>query len=164
MGGRGWHLVSWDLKNDSYEDVTGVDALAADWRLDSFFFKHINADNSPDAAQQAWKGEVCFDLLEFTKFNESAVRTASFSDITGVEEINSANDAIKVITDIDNITVFADTDIATIDIYSIAGAKVITANPLTMRTSLPLSNLESGLYIVSITTVDGSSLTKKFIK
>ena len=161
---RGWHLISWDLKNDSYEDFTGVDALAADWRLDSFFFKHINTDNTPDAPQQAWKGEVCFDLLEFTKFNESAVRTASFSDITGVEEINSANDAIKVITDIDNITVFADTDIATIDIYSIAGAKVITANPLTMRTSLPLSNLESGLYIVSITTVDGSSLTKKFIK
>lgn len=161
---RGWHMIAWDLKNDSYEHFTGTDALEADWRLDSFFFKHLNTDDNPGVPQQAWKGEVCFDLLEFTKFNDSAVRTATLDDITGVEAVNSSDFDVKVVAGNGDITVTSSKEIASVEIYSVAGVRVLDAQPSATSATLSTSQLSNGVYIINVIADGGVKVTRKFVK
>ena len=90
---RGWKLVVWDLKNDSYTDFTGTDKLTANWRLDSFFLSHVEETG----VEKAWGGDLYFDNLEFNKWDTTATRTAKLDDVkvptTAVEEIGFDNNA-----------------------------------------------------------------------
>ena len=161
---RGWSMISWDLLNDEYEHFTGTDVLAADWRLDSFFFKHKNTDGNPDVPQQAWKGEINIDLLEFTKFDNSAIRTASFDDITGVDAIAAKSGAIKLKAAGGVLTVNSPSAIAHVEVYSVAGMVVLGAAPMTTSATLSLEALPKGVYVVRVSATDGTSATAKFVK
>lgn len=161
---RGWSMISWDLLNDEYEHFTGTDVLAADWRLDSFFFKHKNTDGNPDVPQQAWKGEINIDLLEFTKFDNSAIRTASFDDITGVDAIAAKSGAIKLKAAGGVLTVNSPSAISHVEVYSVAGMEVLGAAPMTTSATLSLEALPKGVYVVRVSATDGTSATAKFVK
>lgn len=89
---RGWQLVVWDLTNDPYIKFANTDELTAKWRLDSFYFKHEWTDEEDDTVPyQQWDGVIYFDELQFNKWDNTAVQTATIDDITlpevGVESI-----------------------------------------------------------------------------
>ncbi|MDD6141248.1 MAG: T9SS type A sorting domain-containing protein, partial [Bacteroidales bacterium] len=147
-----WHLMTWDLQNDSYEAFTGTDELAADWRFDSFIIRHQNTDNDPSAAPQAWSGDIYFDSMEFNKFDSEAVRNAKIDDITissGAVGTIDAN-AIRVYRSGNTINVAAPTAINAIDVYNAAGTKVASAAPATGTTAINISDFARGLYIVNV--------------
>lgn len=90
---RGWNLFTWDFKNDEYYHFTGTEELVPSgrWRFDSFTLKHEDTDpDDEEVPFQAWEGQIGFNSLEFTKWDNTATRTASINDIVlpgSVEDI-----------------------------------------------------------------------------
>lgn len=161
---RGWHLVTWDLTNDSYQDFTGSDVLGDAWRLDSFFLKHLKTDASDTTTPyQEWKGEIYFDLLTFSKFDNSAVRTASINDIVGVEDIADASNDIVIIANNGVLSIKATTEISSVKVYNAAGLLVVSATPNSESTTISTEDLTNGLYIVKAIAGDEVK-TGKFVK
>lgn len=162
---RGWKHVAWDLANDPYLAFTGADELTGDWRLDSFFLTHQNTDNTPDVPQQAWEGVILFDNLEFNKFDASAVRTASISDIElpqgGIQQ--NGCDGISVIRAGQTLKISADGNIANVEIYNASGSKVISTSPNSGNAEIQLGGLGNGVYIAKV-TADNAAKTVKFVK
>ena len=158
---RGWHLMIWDLANDTYQDFTGTDELGDNWRLDSFFLKHEKTD-AADASvpYQAWKGEICFNQLQFVKLDNTAVRKAKLEDFSGVEAVKVADGGIVVVALGNAVSVNADGVIRTIDIYNTAGVRVASATPGTTGAVLATDNLVGGLYVVRVVTDLGSKTVK----
>lgn len=96
---RGWTLITWDIANDPYQQIVTASAISAinQWRFDSFYFKHEATDADDESTPyQAWSGEVLFNSLEYNKWDNTAIQTASISDITlptnGIEDINSVDE------------------------------------------------------------------------
>ena len=162
---RGWHLMTWDLQNDSYEAFTGTDELAADWRFDSFIIRHQNTDNDPSAAPQAWSGDIYFDSMEFNKFDSEAVRNAKIDDITIVSGAVGTIDAnaIRVYRSGNVINVAAPSAINVVDIYNAAGTKVASAAPATGVAAINISDFARGLYIVNV-KVGNATKSVKIVK
>lgn len=162
---RGWKHVAWDLANDPYLAFTGADELTGDWRLDSFFLTHQNTDNTPDVPQQSWEGVILFDELEFNKFDASAVRTASISDIElpqgGIQQ--NGCDGISVIRAGQTLKISADGNIANVEIYNASGSKVISTSPNSGNAEIQLGGLGNGVYIAKV-TADNAAKTVKFVK
>lgn len=162
---RGWNLVVWDLKNEEYGHFTGEDALAEDWRFDSFFMKHENTDADPNVPQQAWKGSINLDKFEFNKFDNAAVRTAKIDDIqigsSAVEELGV--EALSIVKSANVLTVSAPVEVEVIDVFNAAGVRVMSLAPAAQLTEVALNGLERGVYIVN---VKAGSLVKtvKFVK
>lgn len=162
---RGWHLMTWDLQNDSYEAFTGTDELAADWRFDSFIIRHQNTDNDPSAAPQAWSGDIYFDSMEFNKFDSEAVRNAKIDDITiesGAVGTIDAN-AIRVYRSGNVINVAAPSAINVVDVYNAAGTKVASSAPATGVAAINISDFARGLYIVNV-KVGNATKSVKIVK
>lgn len=95
---RGWKLVTWDLANDPFQHFTGEATEMSQWRFDSFLIKHEWTDEDDDSVPfQAWTGEIIFNSLEYNKWDNNAIQTASISDIalpsSGVELINNDDNA-----------------------------------------------------------------------
>ena len=151
---RGWKHVAWDLANDPYLAFTGEDELTGDWRLDSFFLTHQNTDNTPDVPQQ-----------EFNKFDASAVRTASISDIElplgGIQQ--NGCESISVIRAGQTLKISADGNIANVEIYNASGSKVISTSPNSGNAEIQLGGLGNGVYIAKV-TADNAAKTVKFVK
>ena len=162
---RGWKHVAWDLANDPYLAFTGEDELTGDWRLDSFFLTHQNTDNTPDVPQQSWEGVILFDELEFNKFDASAVRTASISDIElplgGIQQ--NGCESISVIRAGQTLKISADGNIANVEIYNASGSKVISTSPNSGNAEIQLGGLGNGVYIAKV-TADNAAKTVKFVK
>ena len=162
---RGWHLMTWDLQNDSYEAFTGTDELAADWRFDSFIIRHQNTDNDPSATPQAWSGDIYFDSMEFNKFDSEAVRNAKIDDITIVSGAVGTIDAnaIRVYRSGNVINVAAPSAINVVDIYNAAGTKVASSAPATGVAAINISDFARGLYIVNV-KVGNATKSVKIVK
>lgn len=110
---RGWKLYTWDLTNDSYSDFTGTDVLSSLWRLDSFLLQHLKCEEG-DPEYQQWSGDIYFDNLEFSKWDNTATRKASLEDIT----IPSTSSIEEIGTD-ENVPV---------EYYNLQGVRVINPN------------------------------------
>lgn len=162
---RGWKHVAWDMANDPYSAFTGEDELNGIWRIDSFFLTHLNTDNTPDVPQQAWEGVLLFDNLEFNRFDESAVRTASINDIElpqgGVGQLGA--DAITVIRSGSVLKVAAGENIVAVDVYSISGVNVISVAPQSNDAEISIDALVGGVYVAKIATGNAVK-TVKFVK
>lgn len=81
---RGWGLYTWELLKDDYKHFTGDQVMGASgtWRFDSFTLSHEDTD--PDDEEipfQAWQGNIGFNSLEYSKWDNNATRTAQLSDI-----------------------------------------------------------------------------------
>lgn len=161
---RGWHLVYWDLANEKYQHFTGSDELGDLWRLDSFFLKHERTDEDDDTVPyQQWRGEICFNKLEFTKFDNNAERKAQLSDMDGVETIN-ADETDIVVKNVDGaIKVKAVRDITSVNVYNALGVLVASVAPNGTSAVIATDNFAEGLYLVNV-VADGSSRTVKIVK
>ena len=133
--------------------------------MDSFFLTHQNTDNTPDVPQQSWEGVILFDELEFNKFDASAVRTASISDIElplgGIQQ--NGCESISVIRAGQTLKISADGNIANVEIYNASGSKVISTSPNSGNAEIQLGGLGNGVYIAKV-TADNAAKTVKFVK
>jgi polyhydroxybutyrate depolymerase len=63
-----------------------------------------------------------------------------------------------------SITIQCSEIISSVDIYSITGAVAFSASVDAASIELNTANLDAGLYIAGIRTIDGSVVTKRFVK
>lgn len=81
---RGWNLYTWELMKDEYSHFTGDQIMGekGNWRYDSFTLKHEDTDpDDEEVPFQAWSGTIGFNSLEYSKWDETATRTASLTDV-----------------------------------------------------------------------------------
>ena len=154
---RGWHLVSWNLASDEYQHFTGTDEIADKWRFDSFFLKHEKAP------EQAWKGEIYFNQMQFVKFDNTAVRKAVLHDFSSVETLKSADGGIVVRSLGDVVSVKADGNIRSVNVYNASGAMVASATPAGQTAMVATGNLAGGVYFVNV-VADGGIKTVKIVR
>ena len=154
---RGWHLVSWNLASDEYQHFTGTDEIADKWRFDSFFLKHEKAP------EQAWKGEIYFNQMQFVKFDDTAVRKAVLHDFSSVETLKSADGGIVVRSLGDVVSVKADGNIRSVNVYNASGAMVASATPAGQTAMVATGNLAGGVYFVNV-VADGGIKTVKIVR
>ena len=155
---RGWKHVKWDMKNDPYVAFTGVDQLTGIWYFDSFFLTHEYTDpDDEEITQQAWRGTLYFDELQFIKAG-TGERTAQLTDVTIPESgVDNAMLSRTIISrNGDNITI---ANARGIDIYSISGAKVARS----LGDRINVGNLNAGVYLVRA-TIDGKCVVAKIVK
>ena len=154
---RGWHLVSWNLASDEYQHFTGTDEIADKWRFDSFFLKHEKAP------EQAWKGEIYFNQMQFVKFDDTAVRKAVLHDFSSVETLKSADGGIVVRSLGAVVSVKADGNIRSVNVYNASGAMVASATPAGQTAMVATGNLAGGVYFVNV-VADGGIKTVKIVR
>lgn len=58
------------------------------------------------------------------------------------------------------INIKTEKEIKSIEIYSVLGNKILTSN----QNSINVSNLQNGMYLINVNTIDGAIITKRFIK
>ena len=162
---RGWKHVAWDMTNDPYRAFTGDDELTGNWRIDSFFLTHENTDNTPGVPQQAWSGVIRFDNLEFNKFDTNATRTATLDDIElptgGIGQVSG--NSISVVSTDAVLKISASETIKAVDVYNVAGAKVISVAPASGNAEISLDALAGGVYIAKV-VAGNDAKTIKFVK
>lgn len=158
---RGWDIMTWQMNDDSYVDLSGTDKLTGKWMFDSFFIKHEDTGDDEEIPQQAWTGSLRFDDLKYVKYDNNAVQTATLEDIGAVEGVNDVTDII-ITQNNGNISVTSKSDIANVAIYSVSGEQVIEKAPNTTYCNISTGNLVKGVYIIKIKSETGAK-TKKVI-
>ena len=146
------------MKNDPYVAFTGVDQLTGIWYFDSFFLTHEYTDpDDEEIVQQAWRGTLYFDELQFIK-KGSGERTAQLTDVTlpdtGVDDATISRTLI--LRNGDNITV---SNAKGITLYSIAGARVAASS----TDRINIGHLNAGVYLVRA-NINGHKVVAKIIK
>lgn len=158
---RGWRLLHWDLKNDSWATFTGNDALGVPAYFDSFFMIHEDIDpDDEELTYQEWDGEINFDELGYGLWDSvNCTRTAKITDIvipsSGVENVTGAESNVNVTYDGVSVIVNAQSS-AMIEVFNTAGQKVAYGNgPV-----LCVAQLPQGVYAAKVTTASGNSVLK----
>lgn len=156
---RGWDIMTWQLNDGSYVDLSGTDKLTGKWMFDSFFIKHEDTGDDEELPQQAWTGALRFDDLKYVKYDNTAAQKASLEDIGGVEEIKNITDII-ITQNNGNISVTSKSNIENITIYNVSGEQVIEKAPKVTYCNIPTADLTKGVYIVKIKSETGAKTQK----
>ncbi|WP_309642101.1 T9SS type A sorting domain-containing protein [Flavobacterium sp.] len=97
---------------------------------------------------------VYFDNIYFSQNQGTVLSTKSNEAVTFNMYPNPANNSV---------TIDARNTIDTVSIYNVLGQEVMVANPNAAQTTLDISNLNSGVYIVR-TSTEGKVATSRLIK
>lgn len=155
---RGWKQIVWDMKNDTYQSFTGEDALTDKWILDSFFIVHKNTDGTD--APQAWSGEMLFDDLIYTTYDETSVRKASLDDIDDSSVDGVANN-LFIYTRGNQLHVDGTGELA-VSIINLSGQNIVTLSAIDTF-SFDMSEYPNGVYIIKVADSEGIT-TKGIVK
>ncbi|MEE1207000.1 MAG: Ig-like domain-containing protein [Muribaculaceae bacterium] len=100
---RGWNLFTWKLLEDPYTHFTGTQNIdgSGTWAFDAFALKHEDTDpDDEEIPYQEWEGNIAFNSLEQTHWDETATRTAKLEDVAipdGVDDIAvDANAPVRI--------------------------------------------------------------------
>ena len=115
------------------------------------------------APEQAWKGEIYFNQMQFVKFDDTAVRKAVLHDFSSVETLKSADGGIVVRSLGDVVSVKADGNIRSVNVYNASGAMVASATPAGQTAMVATGNLAGGVYFVNV-VADGGIKTVKIVR
>ena len=115
------------------------------------------------APEQAWKGEIYFNQMQFVKFDNTAVRKAVLHDFSSVETLKSADGGIVVRSLGDVVSVKADGNIRSVNVYNASGAMVASATPAGQTAMVATGNLAGGVYFVNV-VADGGIKTVKIVR
>lgn len=165
---RGWNLFTWDVLNDEYSHFTGEEDLYKALRLyfDSFTIKHEWTDpDDEETPYQEWSGSIGYSQLAYSKWDETAERTASITDIdipVSVEDVVATN-GVSLAVGVDVLTIKADAEIETAYVYGVDGAQVALAAGHGNVATAAIGHLTNGVYIVTVKTAAGT-YTAKFVK
>ena len=90
--------------------------------------------------------------------------TINLESVLGVSAIDEASFNLSPNPTNGLMTVRSDNTIASIEVYNVLGARVISQNVNSNNTALDLSALSSGAYLVRLTDSNANSQVKKVIK
>ena len=98
--------------------------------------------------------------MQFVKFDNTAVRKAVLHDFSSVETLKSADGGIVVRSLGDVVSVKADGNIRSVNVYNASGAMVASATPAGQTAMVATGNLAGGVYFVNVVPTAASRLSR----
>ena len=89
----------------------------------------------------------------------------TFSDQSGIDELNLTEDIVDVVYNsaMQTVRIASSESISSVQIYDLRGSLALVENPACDNVEVPVASLQSGLYIVKVSTTTGV-VTRKIVK
>ncbi|MEG1765801.1 MAG: N-acetylmuramoyl-L-alanine amidase [Muribaculaceae bacterium] len=168
---RGWNIMSWQMNDGKYVDLSGADELTKKWSYDSFFMKHENIAEGETVLneqtgeyepvpQQAWSGTLKYDELKYVKYDNTAVQHAKLNDILGVQDVETSDNSIIIVKYDASVIISAQANITSVSIFNVAGDQIESKIPKSNSITIATDGLSKGMYIVKVITDNGEKTQK----
>ena len=89
----------------------------------------------------------------------------TFSDQSGIAELNLTEDIVDVVYNsaMKTVRIASSESVSSVQIYDLRGSLALVENPAGDIVEVPVASLQSGLYIVKVSTTTGV-VTRKIVK
>lgn len=89
----------------------------------------------------------------------------TFSDQSGIDELNLTEDIVDVVYNsaMQTVRIASSESVSSVQIYDLRGSLALVENPACDIVEVPVASLQSGLYIVKVSTATGV-VTRKIVK
>ena len=89
----------------------------------------------------------------------------TFSDQSGIDELNLTEDIVDVVYNsaMQTVRIASSEYVSSVQIYDLRGSLALVENPACDNVEIPVASLQSGLYIVKVSTTTGV-VTRKIVK
>lgn len=89
----------------------------------------------------------------------------TFSDQSGIDELNLTEDIVDVVYNsaMQTVRIASSESVSSVQIYDLRGSLALVENPACDNVEIPVASLQSGLYIVKVSTTTGV-VTRKIVK
>lgn len=89
----------------------------------------------------------------------------TFSDQSGIDELNLTEDIVDVVYNsaMQTVRIASSESVSSVQIYDLRGSLALVENPACDIVEVPVASLQSGLYIVKVSTTTGV-VTRKIVK
>lgn len=89
----------------------------------------------------------------------------TFSDQSGIDELNLTEDIVDVVYNsaMQTVRIASSESVSSVQIYDLRGSLALVENPACDNVEVPVASLQSGLYIVKVSTTTGV-VTRKIVK
>ena len=89
----------------------------------------------------------------------------TFSDQSGIDELNLTEDIVDVVYNsaMQTVRIASSESVSSVQIYDLRGSLALVENPAGDIEEVPVASLQSGLYIVKVSTTTGV-VTRKIVK
>lgn len=89
----------------------------------------------------------------------------TFSDQSGIDELNLTEDIVDVVYNsaMQTVRIASSESVSSVQIYDLRGSLALVENPAGDIVEVPVASLQSGLYIVKVSTTTGV-VTRKIVK
>lgn len=89
----------------------------------------------------------------------------TFSDQSGIDELNLTEDIVDVVYNsaMQTVRIASSESVSSVQIYDLRGSLALVENPACDNVEIPVASLQSGLYIVKVSTATGV-VTRKIVK
>lgn len=89
----------------------------------------------------------------------------TFSDQSGIDELNLTEDIVDVVYNsaMQTVRIASSESVSSVQIYDLRGSLALVENPAGDIVEVPVASLQSGLYIVKVSTATGV-VTRKIVK
>ena len=89
----------------------------------------------------------------------------TFSDQSGIDELNLTEDIVDVVYNsaMQTVRIASSESVSSVQIYDLRGSLALVENPACDNVEVPVASLQSGLYIVKVSTATGV-VTRKIVK
>lgn len=135
---------------------TYLDADMTDDAWDEKVFTFSTYTGSDNFIAFRFNGASTFDSLYIDNFTYQTDPTLSINDFDLNSKVSVYPNPVK------NILHINGNNIKTVEVYSVNGQHIVTQNSNTEN--VDVSTLESGMYFLNITSINGHTVVKKFVK
>lgn len=89
----------------------------------------------------------------------------TFSNQSGIDELNLSEDIVDVVYNsaMQTVRIASSESVSSVQIYDLRGSLALVENPACDNVEVPVASLQSGLYIVKVSTATGV-VTRKIVK
>lgn len=123
--------------------------------------RKIAFDNTADGAMKIYPKDgssaLTYSYAYFVK--------GTFSDQSGIDELNLTEDIVDVVYNsaMQTVRIASSESVSSVQIYDLRGSLALVENPACDNVEVPVASLQSGLYIVKVSTATGV-VTRKIVK
>ncbi|WP_452220454.1 T9SS type A sorting domain-containing protein [Lacinutrix salivirga] len=152
--GSGWNTLIIPIEASDFTTVEGGSNIAS--TLASVFEMRILSSAAP-----AWKGDVIASTLQLDNIVAANSNTLSVNQFTSFKEFSIYPNPGKSRL---NINLPSNNETVKLDVFDVLGKKIYSQNLNSLRTSISISDWNTGLYLVRVTTNNKETFTKRFMK
>ena len=90
---------------------------------------------------------------------------SGIDELTGIDELNLTEDIVDVVYNsaMQTVRIASSESVSSVQIYDLRGSLALVENPACDNVEIPVASLQSGLYIVKVSTATGV-VTRKIVK